>query len=421
MLDAPFPSDWQRRRLVDVAEVRTGLAKGKKDITDPIRRPYLRVANVQDGHLDLREIKHIAVAAKEVERYTLHAGDILLTEGGDADKLGRGTLWRDEVPACLHQNHIFVVRVHRDQLLPEYLVWLTASPHGREYFRRCSKQSTNLASINSHQLKGYPLVLPGINEQRGIARVLLCADRTIESAQSLLKSRRKLKRGLLQQLLTGHYRFPEFQERRWREVALGDVLKEIKRPVALQPSAQYRLVSIRRRSGGFFDREVRLGGDIGYPVLERIMAGDFVIARRQVLHGAMAIVPPEFDEAFVSNAYAILRPRDESELHLPFFNFISQQQRLYHMAFRCSYGVAIEKMFFRLDWFFKERLHIPPTVDEQKKIVSVLATADEEIERLRHLLHALKEQKKGLMQRLLTGKIRVPPSILKAATTGDPG
>lgn len=415
MLDAAYPSEWTRLLLDDVAEIRTGLAKGKKDIKDPVRRPYLRVANVQDGHLDLREVKHITVAATEVDRYTLKAGDVILTEGGDADKLGRGTLWRNEVPECLHQNHIFVVRVDRGRLIPDYLVWLTTSPHGREYFRRCSKQSTNLASINTRQLKRYPLMLPEVSEQRGIARVMQSAERRIEVAHSILKARRKLKRGLMEQLLTGRRRFPEFRKRPWREVAIGDALQEVNRPVELQPMTRYRLVSIRRRSGGFFDRAVLPGANIGYPSLERLEAGDFVIARRQVLHGAMAIVPPEFDGAYVSNAYAILRPRDTSVLHLPFFNYLSQQQSLYHMAFRCSYGVAIEKMFFRLDWFFRERLIIPPTVEEQEKIVSVFETVDAEIDRLRQLLDALQEQKKGLMQKLLTGKVRVPASMLKEA------
>src|SRR5258706_2795118 len=128
-----FPIGWSVRRLDAVAEIRTGLALGKKDVANPVLRPYLRVANVQDGHLRLDEVKHVTVSEKELSRYLLIAGDILLTEGGDFDKLGRGTMWRGEIDGCLHQNHIFVVRTDRKHLLPEYLEWLTNSPYGRRY------------------------------------------------------------------------------------------------------------------------------------------------------------------------------------------------------------------------------------------------------------------------------------------------
>jgi type I restriction enzyme, S subunit len=84
------PKDWGIRELGEVAIVQTGLAKGKKNIKDPISLPYLRVANVQDGYLDLSEVKTIDVSRAEIERYRLKPNDVLLTEGGDFDKLGRG-------------------------------------------------------------------------------------------------------------------------------------------------------------------------------------------------------------------------------------------------------------------------------------------------------------------------------------------
>lgn len=120
-----------------------------------------------------------------------------------------------------------------------------------------------------------------------------------------------------------------------------------------------------------------------------------------------AIKAAVFHGALVSNAYAILVPHDPTELHLPFFNYVSQQPRLYHLAHRCSYGVAIEKLFFRLDWFLRESIRIPPTLAEQQKIAAVLTAADREIDLLEQQLAALREQKKGLMQKLLTGKVRV--------------
>ena len=147
-----IPTHWECTPLADLASVQTGLAKGKKNLKNPTRLPYLRVANVQDGFLYLDEIKEIEVEKDDVERYRLRNGDVLFTEGGDFDKLGRGTIWKDEIVRCLHQNHIFAVRCNETQLLPYFLSALSSGPRGRRYFVLCSKQSTNLASINSTQL-----------------------------------------------------------------------------------------------------------------------------------------------------------------------------------------------------------------------------------------------------------------------------
>ena len=94
--------------LTEVAEIRTGLAKGRRLDSTSTTRPYLRVANVEDGRLNLQEVKTIVVKKDDVERYALRLGDVLMTEGGDLDKLGRGTVWQNEVAGCLHQNHVFM-------------------------------------------------------------------------------------------------------------------------------------------------------------------------------------------------------------------------------------------------------------------------------------------------------------------------
>jgi type I restriction enzyme S subunit len=181
------PNGWQVKSLEDVAEVQTGLAKGKTDLKDPVTLPYLRVANVQDGYFDLSEIKRISVSRGEVERYLVRANDVLLTEGGDLDKLGRGFIWQSQIEPCLHQNHVFVVRTQPDVLRPEFLGLLTASPYGRRYF---------LGKVH----------MPSEPEQRRIAAVLETCDHEIELLQLQLNALKEQKRGLMQKLLTGQIR-----------------------------------------------------------------------------------------------------------------------------------------------------------------------------------------------------------------------
>lgn len=131
--------------------------------TDAVRRPYLRVANVQAGRLNLDEVTEISVPAAIAARSTLRVGDVVMTEGGDIDKLGRGTVWNDEVPGCLHQNHIFAVRPDHAKLDAEYLTLLTMSAHARAYFESTGVQSTNLASTSASKIMSLPV--PALSAQ----------------------------------------------------------------------------------------------------------------------------------------------------------------------------------------------------------------------------------------------------------------
>ncbi len=115
--------------------------------------------------LDLSVVKTIDATEKEIDRYRLKKDDLLLTEGGDADKLGRGTLWSEELPECIHQNHIFRVRVQSRDVLPLFLNWLVGGPRGKNYFLRQAKQTTGIATINMTQLKSFPLLIPPMNLQ----------------------------------------------------------------------------------------------------------------------------------------------------------------------------------------------------------------------------------------------------------------
>jgi type I restriction enzyme S subunit len=160
---------WPRVSLRDIADIETGITLGRElGPASSVEYPYLRVANVQDGYVDTSDLKMIRILPSELPRYRLQEGDILLTEGGDFDKLGRGAVWDGSVAVCLHQNHIFRVRL-RTGLHPRFFAAYMASRAGRAYFLSCAKQTTNLASINKSQLAAMPVPVPSIGEQRQVA------------------------------------------------------------------------------------------------------------------------------------------------------------------------------------------------------------------------------------------------------------
>jgi len=167
------PHGWIDKALEDIADITSGVTKGRKLAErNLIMVPYMRVANVQDGHLVLNEIKEIEVLPSDVVKYRLLAGDLLMTEGGDPDKLGRCAIWNSQIANCIHQNHIFRVRLKQHVVLPQYLCFLTGSQFGKKYFLRAAKQTTGIATINSRQLKKFPIPLPPLYLQTQFAEIV---------------------------------------------------------------------------------------------------------------------------------------------------------------------------------------------------------------------------------------------------------
>ena len=206
----PVPEGWDVVPLENCAIVQTGAAKGRKfGGAEVVQVPYLRVANVQDGYLDLAEIKTISIRRSELNRYRLQQGDVLMTEGGDFDKLGRGFVWRGQLKLCVHQNHVFAVRTDRNRLLPDFFTYEAQSDYGKAYFLKVAHKTTNLASINSTKLKAFPVLIPTLGEQREIVSILEAIDCKADLHRRKRAVLEELFKALLQKLMTGEIRVEE--------------------------------------------------------------------------------------------------------------------------------------------------------------------------------------------------------------------
>ena len=166
------PKSWPVKKLEEDSQLQSGVTKGRKlEGKKTVDVPYMRVWNVQDAHLRLGDIKNITVLETDVEKYRLETGDLLLTEGGDPDQLGRGAIWYSPIPVCIHQNHIFRVRANRDLVVPEFLSAMIGSEFCKRYFLKMAKQTTGIASINMRQLKACPVLLPPLNLQEKFSQI----------------------------------------------------------------------------------------------------------------------------------------------------------------------------------------------------------------------------------------------------------
>ncbi|EPZ8238441.1 restriction endonuclease subunit S [Vibrio fluvialis] len=168
-----LPKGWVWASLDMLGDIVSGVTKGTKRKAEIAVRevPYLRVANVQRGFLNLDEVKTIQATESDIKKYTLVPGDILFNEGGDRDKLGRGWVWYGEVENCIHQNHVFRMRAFVTDLVPE-LISHHGNTFGKLWFQSAGKQTTNLASINKGILQEFPVPLAPVIEQNKIMELL---------------------------------------------------------------------------------------------------------------------------------------------------------------------------------------------------------------------------------------------------------
>jgi type I restriction enzyme S subunit len=401
------PAHWPVASLEDVAEIQTGLSKSAARRGEFVTLPYLRVANVQDGHFDLSQVKEIEVPKNCVDRFRVRDGDVLLTEGGDFDKLGRGAVWRGQIQDCVHQNHVFVVRPHPKKLDERFFAFQTQGPRGRAYFQSCSKQSTNLASINSTQLRQFPTALPRLAEQRKIADILSTWEEAMEQFNALIEAQESRNKAFAQQLLTGKKRLNGFSKD-WTHPRMDEVFERVDKPAQSEPK---HVLSITAGVGFVDQREkfsrVIAGRNIqNYVLLKR---GEFSYNKGNSDRYPQGCIYrlEEFNEGAVPNVWISFRLRSADQAALfykHFFLFGGLNHPLHRLI---NAGVRNDGLLnLTASNFFSVRVPVPEP-REQEKLGALFECLSVELSNLRAQRAALDQQKRGLMQRLLTGKLRV--------------
>ena len=194
------PYNWPTQQLEEMADIVSGITKGRKTKDqDLIEVPYMAVSNVKDGYIDWTTVKTILATQSEVEQYHLLPDDILMTEGGDPDKLGRGAIIQTPPENCIHQNHIFRVRLNEKLLLPCYFAEFLKHQKAKQYFLRCAKQTTGIASINMRQLKGLPTLVPPLELQNQFTDYVAQTEKTEATINRSLEKLETLKKALMQE------------------------------------------------------------------------------------------------------------------------------------------------------------------------------------------------------------------------------
>lgn len=394
-----IPKDWEVLTFKDIAHIDRESLSGK---TDPdYTFDYISLSDVNSDDFTLETTRLKFKNAPSRARRKVHKGDVLMSTV--RPNLQGFSIIRDNVNDLIASTGFAVLSI-RVNYSNEYLYhFLFSSGISRQLHSLLV--GSNYPAINSSDVKRLKIGLPDYAEQKTIAQVLSTWDKAIENLTQLIAEKQQKKKTLMQQLLTGKKRFPEF-EGEWKEYTYRELLKEVKRPVEWNDNELYHLLSVRRRSGGLFERESLFGHQILTKDLRTAKNGDFLISKMQIVHGASGLVTSEFDGQKISGSYIAVRAKNETVLDINFLNWYSKMPYFYHQTYISSYGVHIEKMTFDFKSFLKLSMKAP-SLGEQKKIVNTLEATEKELVTLDEKLKVLNDQKKGLMQQLLTGKKRL--------------
>ncbi|MDG2991087.1 restriction endonuclease subunit S [Candidatus Synechococcus calcipolaris G9] len=425
-----IPCHWRLERLKFIAEVRSGVAKGRNlSGKKTIELPYLRVANVQENRLELDNISRIEIQLSEEARYSLKPGDVLMTEGGDNDKLGRGAVWKGQIPRCLHQNHVFAVRPF-DSENSYWINWMTQTEFLKYFFLSRSKQTTNLASISSTNLKITPIIFPPLHERLAITRYLdtrtAQIDRKIDLLTQKAQRYEELKRAIINETVTRGLdksvpmknsgiewigKIPEHWEiKRIKDITESDV--SVKTPSQLKETDLIEFVPMSN-----IDENIGRIKEFSFVTLDTVSSGYTKFKNEDVIfakitpcmeNGNVALVKNlRHGIGFGSTEFMVFRSQKEllpKYLHYFFHNILFRKNAEPFMK-----GTAGQKRITSL-YMSTHGFGLPP-LDEQKAIAHYLDTKTDQIDQIIQTINTqiekLKELRKTLINDVVTGKIKV--------------
>lgn len=381
-----IPVDWEIERLGNLITIKSGESPEKfRLLSHPAQYPYLKVEDLNN----CEKFQQYSRNYTDDQFSVISENSIIFPKRGASILTNKVRI--NSVAVQMDSNLMALTKL-KPSINFEFLFYKIVSAG---LFKIADTSS--IPQINNKHIEPYKIPLPPLPEQQKIAEILSTWDTAIETCQKTIEQLKQRNKGLAQQFLT--------PEENWQKYKVKDVLKEISRPVSWDDEKFYDLISVRRRSGGIFYRQTLQGKEILTKNLSTVKNGDFLISKMQIVHGASALVCENFENMNVSGSYIVTRCRNEEIMDIRFFNYLSKTKRFYHLSYISSYGVHIEKMTFDFKDFQNHSITLP-SIAKQKEIITILDTAANELRLYQDKLCYLQNQKKGLMQQLLTGKVR---------------
>ena len=400
-----IPNDWDVLRVKDAGAVQAGRQRSPH-FTEGKLYSYLRVANIYDGYIDSSGVKQMMFTKEEFHRYHLRNGDILLNEGQSLDLVGRCAKYMGAPPNCCFQNTL--IRFRPNGLIQDdFCQILFAHLQKSGAFAKIASQTTSIAHLGVSRFANLQIPVPTIAEQTKIAKVFTAWDAVIDKTRKLITATQNRKKALMQQLLTGKKRLPSFGlpagkrqifPQGWKALRAKELfITRMKKNCENEP-----VLSVTQGSGVVYremlDRKIDNSSN-NLSSFKLVEPGDFIISLRSFQGGL------EYSKykGIVSPAYHVIRPIKKIDEN--FYKYLFKSSDFIGQLAIAVIGIRDGKQINYSDFSF---LYLPyPPVKEQKAIGELLMAADREIFTLDRNLSVLEKQKRGLMQKLLNGEVRV--------------
>lgn len=301
---------------------------------------------------------------------------------------------------------------------PEYLFILMKSEFLLQKYSTMGRGSVNRRkAIPFEDILELTLLLPSLDEQNKISSIISDMDLLISQTDKVIDQYQILKLGLLQQLFTrgiGHTNFKKVNIGKplldieipssWDLKPFRNILIVQNNPIDLDDVKKYVRITVKRNHEGIVLRDIVEGKQILTKTQFKVNSDDFIISRRQIIHNACGIVPKKFDGAVVSNEYSIFH--GSNCLDIDYLDWFSQTNLFKKTIIATTHGVDIEKYVFVLDEWLDLKMPLPDEV-EQKNIVKILSCVENKLFQEKRYKEILINLKRGLIQKLLIGQIRV--------------
>lgn len=390
---------WQEVNLGDICDIFDGPhATPKKIDAGPV---FLGVQNLNEGRLDLSNTAHLSEAdyLAWTRRVEPQSNDLVFAyETG----VGAAAIIPENFRCCLGRR-LGLLRAKRDHILPEFLIYAYLGPVFQSTLREHTIYGSTVNRIPLSEMADFPILIPPLPEQRKIAEILSTWDEAIALTEALIAALQTRKQALMQLLLTGQVRFPGF-DGEWEEKHLGVFLKPRLRKVA-KPSTGYLALGIRSHGKGTFTKLVDNPDTVAMDELYQVKEDDLIVNITFAWEGAIALVSQQDEGKLVSHRFPTYE-FDRRHVIPEFFKYVMlTQEFFFRLGLISPGGAGRNRVLNKKD--FLGLMVSAPSIQEQQKIGEVLGATDKHIEMLSGYSGALQQQKRGLMQQLLTGAVRV--------------
>jgi len=402
-----IPDEWGIGSLGDIASVFLSNVdkKSNSNEVDVFLCNYTDVYYNDYIKPDIDFMKATA-SKREIEKYKLRSGDVIITKDSETkEDIAVSAVVKEELPNLICGYHLAIIRPKKNRICNEYLNKLFRLPIIRYSFSKLANGVTRfgltLSAINNALIP-----LPTLPEQIKIAEILYIWDEAIEQSRKLIEAKKRHKKALMQQLLTGKRLYRSYEYDNWNVQLLGDLVERVSRPIP-KPQNPYLSIGIRSHGNGTFQKMVEQPEKVMMDTLYRIESNDLIVNITFAWEGAIAIVSEQDSGGLVSHRFPTYRFR-KTEADIDFFrNLILTKRFIWDLGLISPGGAGRNRVLSQKD-FLKLKVFVP-LVAVQKEIGEILAAADKELHLCEDYLKALEKQKCGLMQKLLTGKVRVKP------------